>query len=135
MMNCLATDLGLDQYAIQTDMPIMGDSYMTTPMPIITLPDKLVDEEEVYSSFEEALSERQQALQWKLRLLSHSSLHAVRNTDPLAQQNITSTQKNVSNDDASFKRNWRRGFVFASLALILMLMGFDFMGLLVLHMR
>ncbi len=134
MMNCIATDVALNQYTAQTDMPFQ-DSYMTEPMPVITRPCRLVDEEEVYSSFEEALSQRLQVQQWKLRLLSSSSLHAVRNTDPLAQQNVTSVQTNVSTAASSFKRGWLRGFIFASLALILILTGFDLMGLLVLHMR
>jgi len=134
-MNCIATDLEVNQCAVQTDMPVMGDSYMTQPMPVMTLPHELVDEEEVYSSFEEALSERQRALQWKLRLLSNSSLHAVRNTDPLAQQSVTSAQTNVSTDASSSSRFWQHGLIFASLALILILTGFDLMGLLVLHMH
>src|SRR5581483_9562595 len=94
-MNCIATDLELKQYAVQTDMPVMGDSYMTQPMPVMTLPCGPVDEEEVYSSFEEALSERQRAIQWKLRLLSNAALHTVRDTDPLAQQSVTSARTNV----------------------------------------
>lgn len=134
-MNYIATDLEFNQCAVQTDMPVMGDSYMTQPMPVTTLPGKLEDEEEVYSSFEEALSERQRALQWKSRLLSNSSLHAVRNTDPLAQQNVTFAQTNVPTDTASSNRGWQRGLIFASLALILILAGFDLMGLLVLHMH
>ncbi|HLG63055.1 MAG TPA: hypothetical protein VKY19_14040 [Ktedonosporobacter sp.] len=134
-MNCIATDLELKQYGVQTDLPVKGDSYMTQPMPVMTLPCELVDEEEVYSSFEEALSERQRALQWKLRLLSNASLQAVRDTDPLAQQSVTSARTNVSIGTSASNRGWQRGLIFASLALILVLTGFDFMGLLVLHMH
>lgn len=134
-MNCIATDLELKQYGVQTDIPVMVDSYMTQPMPVMTLPCELVDEEEVYSAFEEALSERQRALQWKSRLLSNASLHAVRNTDPLAQQSVTFARTNVSTDTSASNRGWQRGLIFASLALIFILAGFDLMGLLVLHMH
>ncbi|HEU5229011.1 MAG TPA: hypothetical protein VFU49_14430 [Ktedonobacteraceae bacterium] len=131
-MNCVATALELNQYGVQTDIPVVGNSYMTEPMPVVTLPAPPINEEEVYSSFEEALSERQQAQQWKLHLLSNSSLQAVCNTDALAQHNVTSTQTNVTNA-FFFKGSWRRGLIFVSMALILILTGFDLMGLLILH--
>ena len=134
MMNCIASALELNPYSLQTDAPVAGTSYRTEPMPVVTLASEPINEEEVYSSFEEALSERQQALQWKLHLLSNSSQQGVRNTDVLAQHNVTSMQTNVSNT-FSFKGSWQRGFIFVSLALILILTGFDLMGLLILHTR
>jgi len=131
MMNsavCVSTNsLALGTPGLQSDTPylpsITGDSYVTVPMAVVGPAALSLDEEKLHSSFEHALSKRTSALQVSLydlkRLAIRDQTHYARPLERLLV--CTST--------------WQRYVISLGLALSLMLIGFDVMGLLVLHMR
>lgn len=121
-----------DTYAVFTDMASIGDSlYVTTPMPAFHPLFEQPDEEEVYTSFEEAISERVLAVN---RQLSHLSRAQSR-----VRQSVSPVEGGRSSREggalARVGNAWQSGVLLLSLALMLVLLGFDLMGLLVLHMH
>src|SRR5438105_8916995 len=70
----MATDTELDNYVIQTDNLSAEDSYATTPMVAIRSLYQPPDEEELYTSFEEAISDRLVAVQQRLSRISDPAL-------------------------------------------------------------
>ncbi len=135
---CLSTDAELDDCRTQTDMttmvnaPTLEESYATTPMRALNAV-RLVsdDEEELHTSFEEAISGRLVAMQGRLSRISGPLLHnqhTHRDTDPvIVPVNQESTR--------SFGKAWQRRVLFGSLGLMCVTIGFDLMGLLVLHLH
>jgi hypothetical protein len=126
--------------------------YATEPIPAIKkLPYQQSDEEELHTSFEEAISDRLLALHSRLSRLSNPTLtvqNAERNTDAVLStttsiRNTTSAKKfaqiiaapdrleNVSYPTLA----WKRTTIFACSATMFLLLGFDLMGFLVLHMH
>jgi hypothetical protein len=100
---------------------LLEDDYFAT-VPTIALPPRWTphdeDEEEVYTSFEEAISERAARIS---RHLSSQPLVAQRRpVDPA-----------ISSPISACLRHCRRVFILTCLALSLLLAGFDLMGLLV----
>src|SRR5947209_19455671 len=69
-----ATDVELDDYAIQTDNLPVEDSYATVPMIAVQPLFQRPDEEELYTSFEEAISDRLLAVQQRLSRISDPAL-------------------------------------------------------------
>src|SRR5436853_7518729 len=62
-----------DTYAVSTDMAFIGDAlYATTPMPAFRPVFQQPDEEELYTSFEEAMSDRMLAVNRRLSHLSRA---------------------------------------------------------------
>ena len=122
-----------DTYAVSPEMASSGDSlYMTTPMPAFRPVFQQPDEEELYTSFEEAISDRVLAVN---RQLSHLSR---------AQRSVRQSVSQVECGRSSRERGgafawvgnaWQSGVRLLSMALMLVLLGFDLMGLLVLHMH
>lgn len=124
--------------------------YATEPMPAIKkLPYQQPDEEELHTSFEEAISDRLLALHCRLSRLSNPTLavqNAERNTDA-----ILSTNTSIRNTAAArelvqitgvpdrleniTRPTWKRATIFACSATMFLLLGFDLMGFLVLHMH
>src|SRR2546423_8146658 len=77
-MNCLlnpTTDAELNKYDFHTETSPLEDAYATAPMAVVKEPvtQTLSFEEEVYSSFEQAISGRLEEVQQKLLSLSASS--------------------------------------------------------------
>src|SRR5947209_2101525 len=66
----MATDTERDDCAIQTDSLSVEDSYATTPMVAIRPLYQCPDEEALYTSFEEAISDRVVAVQERLSRVS-----------------------------------------------------------------
>ena len=122
----------VDTDAVSTDMASIGDSlYETTPMPAFGPVFEQPDEEELYTSFEEAISERVLAVN---RQLSHlSSVHR------RVGQNVSHVECGRSSREggalARVGNAWQSGVLLLSIALMLVLLGFDLMGLLVLHVH
>jgi len=89
-------------------------------------------EEEAYTSFEAAISNRVLALKER-----HISAY----TETSAGGSVTSAMHIVASAAAIIlhkvysRKVWQRGLLLASLALMLLLAGFDLMGLLVLYVR
>ncbi len=122
-----------DTYAVSTDMASIGDSlYVTTPMlafrPVFQQP----DEEELYTSFEEAISDRVLAVN---RQLSHlSRVHrSVRQS--VSHVECGRSSRKSGGALARVGKAWQSGVRLISIALMLVLLGFDLMGLLVLHVH
>jgi len=105
--------------------------FVTTPMPAFRPLFQQPDEEEVYTSFEEAMSERVLAVN---RQLSHLSRAHSR-----VRQSVSHVECGRSSREggalARVGNAWQNGVLLLSLALMLVLLGFDLMGLLVLHVH
>src|SRR5450432_3845805 len=124
--------------------------YATEPMPAIKkLPYQQPDEEELHTSFEEAISDRLLALHCRLSRLSNPTLavqNAERNTDAVlsttaSTRNTTAARELAQITGASdrleniTRHAWKRATIFACSATMFLLLGFDLMGFLVLHMH
>ena len=122
-----------DTYAVSPDMASSGDAlYVTTPMPTFRPVFQQPNEEELYTSFEEAMSERVLAVNRRLSHLSRAH-RSVR-------QSVSHVEGGKSSRESggAFARvgnAWQSRLLLMSLALMLVLLGFDVMGLLVLHVH
>lgn len=132
---CVSTNAELDDCRTQTDMttmvnaPAIEESYATTPMTAVRLVSD--DEEELHTSFEEAISGRLVAMQGRLSRISGPLLHnqhTQRDTDPVI---VPVNQEST----CSFGKAWQRRVLFGSLGFMCVTIGFDLMGLLVLHLH
>ena len=140
----MTTDAELNELHLE-DMQVTRDNaYATEPMAAIR-PVKITNqlsEEELHTSFEQAISERVTALQERLQRLSDPELIAARpayrQTTPLAN---TSYATQLEIPAVSSKKNMlvhntmQRVTLFTCLAMMFMMLGFDMMGLLVMNMR
>ena|SRR5690242_17528249 len=125
------------------------EGYVTVPMvafpPVFQQPDE--DEEELYTSFEEAISNRLIALHERL---SDPALHTLSRSPyrymGTAYQTLPLAVALPTTDAAAWtpglgpivrkpRRSWRRSIFYTCLALIFSLVGFDLMGLLILNAR
>jgi hypothetical protein len=134
MMNsilCSSADTELDIRRITADMPAPGDMYATAPMALLQ-PAYRQSDEELHTSFEEAISDRALAVNRQLQRLS-GTLTSTRQVQP--QTSSWLKKQVLALRSSSFEKAWPKGILFAALALILLMAGFDLMGLLVLHMR
>jgi len=104
------------------------------------------DEEELHTSFEQAISERVLAVKRMLNLQSNKSVPSM----PMLPHTAlfgSATMKQSAKEVVKFVQPrrkmlallhdtvWLRGLTYASFALMLMLIGFDLMGMLVLFAR
>ncbi len=142
-----------DTAAFMTNTPTVQDRFATMPVLPAVPAYQPVNEEELHTSFEQAINDRLLAVNKQLSLKSGPLVHTQGlqlNTEPLGQLSWISHPSSMTNatpvteplQEHSGKllpgllgNVWQRGLVFASLTLMLMLLGFDLMGLLVLHMR
>src|SRR2546423_6588623 len=122
-----------DTYAVATDMVFIGDAlYATTQMPAFRPVFQQPNEEELYTSFEEAMSDRVLAVN---RRLSHLS-RAHRSVGQSVSHVECGRSSRESGGALAWVGNaWQSGVLLLSMALMLVLLGFDLMGLLVLHMH
>jgi hypothetical protein len=111
-------------------------------LPVVSSQQQLPDEEELHTSFEQAISDRLIGVNRQLSLISGPL------TDPERAHLLVTRQLNQSSlmpnieaaapsvAHASTKglgSAWQRSLIMVSLALMFLLVGFDLMGLLVLH--
>ena len=103
---------------------------MAAVLPAYQLP----DEEELHTSFEDAISERVKALHTQL---SHQSgLYTyIHDLDPIARPRKRTYNRQASSVLRLPASGWQRHISLTCLALIFMQLGFDLMGLLILHMH
>lgn len=138
---CVTTDVALGNYALQMDNISVEDSYATAPIVAIQPFYQRLDEEELYTSFEEAISDRLVALRGRLDRISTQQLQY--NADPVVsfpiacklREGIMSLPALPHSAVRPSFNEWQRVIIFVSLALMCMMIGFDLMGLLVLHMH
>src|SRR5207248_6825105 len=141
------TELTVNEDAMDTtmkadliaDASMIEDWFATMPaIPAVSSQQK-VDEEELHTSFEHAISDRLITLNRKLSLISGPLTDPERVHLQTTQRLIRShSMPNVevaahSIPHASMKGRWRHSLLVFSLALMFLLVGFDIMGLLVLH--
>jgi hypothetical protein len=122
----------LDIRCMTTDTGATEDIYSTTPMPITRSLYRQSNEEELHSSFEKAISDRVLVLNRQLRRLS------IPLTENLSVQTPSSTVVKMPSLTArltSLGRASRQAMLSLAIAFMLVMVGFDLMGLLVLYMR
>ncbi|HLG75028.1 MAG TPA: hypothetical protein VKX46_01365 [Ktedonobacteraceae bacterium] len=132
---CMTTDVELDAY--DTDMAQRAvDANATEPMMAIRPLFQRPDEEVLHTLFEQAISERLTTSYSYWSRLHTNSLQPYsgplgRTTDPIQPVATRATTRRR----ALVLRTWQRSLMYICLALMCMLSGFDFMGLLLLHLH
>jgi hypothetical protein len=122
---------------VHTDALLGEGMNATVPMAAVQPAYKPLDEEELHTSFEEAISDRLVVLHWRLKHLSTSSLSSSRDPIlPSTRPSVTTPGTQTATCPSSrLGKRWQGGITLIGLTLMCMLLGFDLMGLLVLHMR
>ena len=122
---------------VHTDALMGEDMNATAPMAAVQPAYKPLDEEELHMSFEEAISDRLVALDWRLKHLSTSSLYYTHVTIlPSTRPSVTTPVTQTATCPSSrLGKRWQGAIPLIWLALMFMLLGIDLMGLLVLYMR
>ncbi|MDQ2904691.1 MAG: hypothetical protein M3Y81_14195 [Chloroflexota bacterium] len=127
---------------VATTLFMADDGFSTTPMPVVKPAYQPANEEELHTSFEQAISDRVLAV--KLRLnrvsaplkLSPSSWKEERilTTGQDAAYSALQLPSSILPKKTRWSR-WHLGIMLGCLVLLLVMIGFDLMGLLVLHAR
>jgi hypothetical protein len=129
---CEPANTELDMQSVTISMIQAEDLFATAPMIALSSTARQSDEEELYTSFEQAISDRARTISRQLSQLSGpvSGLYsAQRTTDALLPWQAKTPGRALF----GLKRHqWRRSVSHICLALMLVLLGFDLMGLLVL---
>jgi len=120
-----------------TETPAPQDLFATAPMKAMVLEFDWLREEEAYTSFEAAISDRVLALKGRRIGMNEGAGAGARGNvksakgtmGALASRAVATWHKVCS------ARVWQRGLLFVGMALMLMLAGFDLMGWLVLYAR
>ena len=142
-----------DTAAFITGTPMVQDQFATMPVLTAAPAYQPPNEEELHTSFERAISNRLLIVNKQLSLksgpLAHTG-HLQVHTEPLGHLDQGSHPHSITNATlatAPLQQHsgkplptrlgniWQRSIIFGSLALMLLLLGFDLMGLLVLHMH
>src|SRR5260370_8023070 len=79
---CSSADTELDIRRITADMPAPEDMYATAPMALLQPAYRQSDEEELHTSFEEAISDRVLAVNRQLQRFSGTLLTSTRQVHP-----------------------------------------------------
>jgi hypothetical protein len=122
----------LDSSSATIDTATLEDMYQTTPMGVVQPISQHPDEEELHTSFEEAISDRVLVVNRQLSRLSGthiSNLYVRSQTSAPVKQDGLAVRPTLPG------RARQRGMLFVALAFMLVLVGFDLMGLLVLYLR
>ena len=109
-----------------TDASIMGDRFATSPMFAMQPIFQPANEEELYTSFEHAISERLQTMHRVSRKTTSSGKLPVHYMQKYQSFLVTLGKA---------RRRLRRGITLTCFALLFMMAGFDLMALLVLYTR
>jgi hypothetical protein len=129
---CKTESLVDDLFYNTTETPAPQDLFATAPMKAIWREFDRQRAEEAYTSFEAAISNRVLAL--KERHISAYKRTGARGTVTSVMHTLASAATTIWHKVCS-RRVWQRSLLLASLALMLMMVGFDLMGLLVLSAR
>ncbi len=120
-----------------TAMPVADDQFVTEP--IVTIQPEPLSEEELHTLFEQAISDRLLAVSERLSRISgpltrrpETTRHE-RRAHSVAVGVVPSTRPQNSMSSSLLSHTWQRSVTLVSLALLFMLVGFDLMGVLVLH--
>ena len=113
------------------------DQFATQPAPTVETADEQLSEEELHAFFEQAMSACLSPISGQLTHRPNTTHHrwdvSSVEVEPSTEQ---SRQCSAAGTWSSlFNTAWRRGITLACSALMLVMSGFDLMGLLILHMR
>src|SRR2546428_1545412 len=167
----LQTETAFSLNCVYTDTPLADNGFATQPLLAIQPIYQRPDEEDIYTSFEQAISGRQRALHLRLTLVSgplttdqpthHTTTPNIQASTgkahhpsggksipvgasgversgvglygrPLAPPDGRRSTGNPS-QTSLYPNIWQRAILLTSLALMLLMSGFDLMGMLVLH--
>jgi hypothetical protein len=142
------TQCASEQYAncVYTDLPAVEDQFVTEPIIAVEPVYRQLNEEELHTLFEQAISDRVVVVSARLKRIS-SALNDCLPVSPettsqrMHQAPVEVVPLNWLPDSRERTRSlspnrlWQRSFIVASLALMFLLTGFDLMGVLVLYMR
>jgi len=142
------TQCNSEQYAncVYADLPAVEDRFVTEPIIAVEPAYRQLNEEELHTLFEQAISDRVVAVSARLKHIS-SALNDCLPVTPettsqrMHQASVEIVPSNWLPDSRETMRSlspnslWQRSLIIASLAVMLLLTGFDLMGVLVLHMR
>jgi hypothetical protein len=130
--------VGFAENFVQDVVTDIESTYATVPTAVVKPVFQRSDEEELYTSFEEAISDRLLALHPRLDRISQQLPSAYDNetvqcqTVQIQEQGKPQEQATKPLLNATIQQ---RITIFACFALIFLLTGFDLMGILVLHMH
>jgi hypothetical protein len=119
-------------------MSLLEDQYATTPMAVVQPAFQFQGEEELHTSFEQAISDRVLAVNRQLNRLSGpitGVTYVQPHTDDLVHPDIPTMifpSPAVANP-AHHENVWQRIMLMICLCLILVMLGFDLMGVLLLY--
>ncbi len=126
---------------VSADVSELDYQFATEPMTAVKLAEQQVSEEELYRSFELALTPCSNRVSGSLTHQPHTTgdregLVPARSTSTLPNVLVLRAGTRSTGIWSSLLRNpWQRGVILVSLGLSLLMSGFDLMGVLVLHMR
>jgi hypothetical protein len=118
-----------DICCMTTETTASEDNYSTTPLIAFRSMYRQSNEDELHSSFEEAISNRVLALNRQFRNLS------VPLTDEVSMQSSNRSQVNLQREPMHFtllRPGFRQAMLLITIAFMLIMVGFDVMGLLIL---
>ncbi len=123
-----------DERFVQDVLTDIESAYATVPTAVVKPVFQLGDEEELHTSFEEAISERLLALHPRLDRISQS-LPSAPDNETVECQSVQVQEQGKQQGLFPNVNIQQRITIFACFALMFMLTGFDLMGILVLHMH
>lgn len=129
---CNPAETGLDILCNITSTATAEDMYATTPIAVMCPAYGQSDEEDLYTSFEEAISERVLAVNRQLR---HLSLPLTGSLSVPSPTYTSIKPQSLVAHPGLLKYATRQTMLGVAIAFILIMVGFDLMGLLVLHLR
>ena len=142
------TQCASEQYAncVYADMPAVEDRFVTEPIIAVEAAYRQLNEDELHTLFEQAISDRVVAVSARLKRISGSLSDCLPVSPETTSQRMRQAPIEMAASNwlpgvwesarsLSPRSLWRRSVIAASLALMLLLTGFDLMGVLVLQMR
>ena len=140
---CLTTDAelnfrGFDIDAYVNESSLVEDRFATMPVLTVNPLTQPLSEEELHTSFEQAISDRLMIVNQRLSLASGPLTHTYTqrfqvHTEPLGYTDVHPPVAEQQQHAAHTKSTWRRKLTYACLALMFTFLGFDLMGMLMLH--
>ena len=133
---CLTTDAELDICNVSD----LQEDFTTRPIQAIQPEQRVTDEEALHLSFEEAISDRigTSSMSWNVARSAFAS------TGPLCDTAVKQALSTLVAEDAQLPvythtsllgTGWQRSVTYVCIALMLILIGFDLMGLLILRLH
>jgi hypothetical protein len=127
-----STDTELDIHTLFADTAMHEDMHATTPMAVVRATYWQPSEEELHTSFEQAISDRVLAVNRQLKRLSCPLTDAL----PVqSQTDTTVTQRSLATHLTLLEPAWQQRIRYIAIAFLLVMVGFDLMGLLVLRLH